>query len=390
LNSSARARTAPPFIDARCPLFASHGASIRWLGGAAQVLSRRAAVFNAPDLTALTMCRCGLHPPAIQTLIDGLVITNLSTLNVGANNLGDRGISALAMCLGSTSKLRELNIENNRVGDAGGGALARALVTNTSLQRLLLAENCMGEPTGDVFATVVSHHNRTLWQLHGLAQNSPGVSEATARHLNDCLRRNAREMQRAGAYLSSPAAGAAAALPATTPPTSPSSSSSASSSSPSETVGVQQNVPPPRMYATPQRPPGNDRLKPAHALELTEEESAAFQRIAAVEDRHDFGAELVAARRPKPQQESPEPARAANYAKDDINAASDAVSQAAEEFAKIHGYGRFPLSYCGFGSAAATGWGSGLSLTRCTQVYIPAPRLWRSHVMVRSRLQGAR
>lgn len=156
-------------------------------------VARHAAVFNAPNLRTLSLSGCRVGSAGVQKLIDGLVFARLTVLRLDNNGIGDAGACALALCLGSTSKLGALYLQQNRIGDQGGSALARALVANFSLRVLHLGQNVMGEDSGTVYASVLSHHNRTLQELDGLDDNFPGVRDmGTMQRLAQALQRNRR------------------------------------------------------------------------------------------------------------------------------------------------------------------------------------------------------
>lgn len=169
-------------------------ADIRLTDADIVAVARHATSFNAPYLRTVVLSNCHVGAAGVQKLIDGLVFTNLTTLRLDNNGIGDAGAVALAMCLGSTSKLSTLHLQGNRIADTGGSALARALVANCSLEALYLRENAMGEDSGIVFASVLSHHNRTLCVLDGLEENTPGVRDlGTRQRLSQALQRNRRQ-----------------------------------------------------------------------------------------------------------------------------------------------------------------------------------------------------
>jgi hypothetical protein len=64
--------------------------------------------------------------------------TRISTLNISANNFGDRGASSLAEMLKSSSTLESLDISSNNVDYDGITALSAALVENTTLRALYI------------------------------------------------------------------------------------------------------------------------------------------------------------------------------------------------------------------------------------------------------------
>ena len=294
-------------------------------------VARHAAVFNAPHLRTMVLSDCRVGVAGLQKLVDGLVFTNLSTLRIENNALGDAGASALAMCLGSTSKLVELHVERNFIGDVGGSALARALVANCSLRSLFVSANSMGEASGGVFANVLSHHNTTLLELDGLRANTPGVHDVTTTaRLGQALERNKRK-QLASQFAASGSAGGRDA--------------SARAQGQVKTVSTPST--PRQVLVMSETESDEEEAEEAelveevatHAVEpdtagLSDAELALFRRIQAVDATSAgpaVGDEEHAARRPEPEPEpEPEPGG-------DMDAVCDVVSAAAEAFASLHG-----------------------------------------------------
>lgn len=62
----------------------------------------------------------------------------IDTLNVSANNLGDRGAVALAEMLKSNTTLGSLDVSSNNIDYDGITALSAALADNTTLRALYI------------------------------------------------------------------------------------------------------------------------------------------------------------------------------------------------------------------------------------------------------------
>lgn len=60
----------------------------------------------------------------------------ISTLNISANNIGDKGAAALAEMLKSNTTLERLDLSSNVIDYDGITAISAALVDNTSLKAL--------------------------------------------------------------------------------------------------------------------------------------------------------------------------------------------------------------------------------------------------------------
>lgn len=61
---------------------------------------------------------------------------SITTLNISANNIGDKGAAALAEMLRSNTTLERLDLSSNVIDYDGISALSAALADNTSLKAL--------------------------------------------------------------------------------------------------------------------------------------------------------------------------------------------------------------------------------------------------------------
>lgn len=61
---------------------------------------------------------------------------SISTLNISANNIGDKGAAALAEMLKSNTTLERLDLSSNVIDYDGITAISAVLVDNTSLKAL--------------------------------------------------------------------------------------------------------------------------------------------------------------------------------------------------------------------------------------------------------------
>ncbi|KAK1735903.1 leucine-rich repeat protein [Skeletonema marinoi] len=119
-------------------------------GGLAMAISReecmalRELLANATGIMCLNLGRVGLGNDGSELMAEGLACN--SSLTIGElylrdNDIGDRGLQALASSLASNGKVQELNLSNNNIGDKGVEALAESLAHNRALRVLSISEN---------------------------------------------------------------------------------------------------------------------------------------------------------------------------------------------------------------------------------------------------------
>lgn len=91
----------------------------------------------------LWCCKIGVRGAIL--LANALTNTDstLHTLNIGNNDISDRGATAIANALHINVNLTKVDISSNRITDEGGMALAEALQKNRHLVHLNLAENSL-------------------------------------------------------------------------------------------------------------------------------------------------------------------------------------------------------------------------------------------------------
>jgi len=90
--------------------------------------------------------RLGKEGMIILDRISGMEnLPNLEVLNIGYNNIGDKGALFLAHAISNLPKLTELNLEKNEIGKAGAIALAGILPELENLTTLNLAHNMLDD-----------------------------------------------------------------------------------------------------------------------------------------------------------------------------------------------------------------------------------------------------
>jgi Leucine Rich repeat len=73
---------------------------------------------------------------------------SITTLNISANNIGDKGAAALAEMLRSNTTLERLDLSSNVIDYDGISALSAALADNTSLKALYV--RCCPKPQNHI------------------------------------------------------------------------------------------------------------------------------------------------------------------------------------------------------------------------------------------------
>ncbi|KAF9136205.1 hypothetical protein BGX30_011300, partial [Mortierella sp. GBA39] len=111
------------------------------------------SVIANSNLTTLDLWNNSIGDNEVQALSEALKINstlttldlgNLNTLDRGDNWIGDNGTQALSEALKSNSTLTTLNLSNNSIGDNGAQALSEALKINSTLTTLDLQNNSIG------------------------------------------------------------------------------------------------------------------------------------------------------------------------------------------------------------------------------------------------------
>ena len=115
---------------------------------------------NLGDAACLALAATFCPPPRLGTFGSGsaphLRATKLACLGLPKNQIGDRGIAALARLLSSGHEMKELHLWGNRIGDAGCSALARALPMQATLHTLTLQDNVIGDLGIGALASVLT------------------------------------------------------------------------------------------------------------------------------------------------------------------------------------------------------------------------------------------
>ncbi|CAF1343382.1 unnamed protein product, partial [Didymodactylos carnosus] len=76
-----------------------------------------------------------------KKIIEKLVSTGTTTLNIGYNNISSEGAKAIAEALKTNQTLTTLYMYDNKISDGGAKAIAEALKTNQTLTTLDIRSN---------------------------------------------------------------------------------------------------------------------------------------------------------------------------------------------------------------------------------------------------------
>jgi Ran GTPase-activating protein (RanGAP) involved in mRNA processing and transport len=97
------------------------------------------------NLSSIGLVGNRISDNCICSLAVGLKLNNtIQKLDIGFNNFGCRGVSALTKCLSISISLQILVLEGNNIGNVGAEAIGEALKINTSLHYLGLGRCKIG------------------------------------------------------------------------------------------------------------------------------------------------------------------------------------------------------------------------------------------------------
>ena len=96
-----------------------------------------------PNLTSLNLARNNIGDNGARDLAEGLKDTNITSLYLVWNDIGKEGVKALAEGLKQMHSLTSLNLAWNDIGDNGAKALAEGL-KDTNITSLSLVGNKLG------------------------------------------------------------------------------------------------------------------------------------------------------------------------------------------------------------------------------------------------------
>lgn len=142
-------------------------------------------------METLSLRNCDLKLRGAASLADVLRLhTNVVSLDLSHNQLGDGGVRALQEVFWLSSMLKTLNLHCNKVGPQGWKDIAAVLRVSTTLSTLCLMDNPKGKDGGLALADAMNHNN-TLTSLNlscNQFRDEAGERLASALRSNTALR----------------------------------------------------------------------------------------------------------------------------------------------------------------------------------------------------------
>ena len=138
-------------------------------------------------LDKFTNLNLGIKKEEIKDLVD-ILNTNatITTLDIGSNQFGDEGATALAEAVKINTTLTTLNISGNNIRNDGAIVLAAVLKENNTLTKLDISRNYIGDPGAKALAEALKV-NQTLTELY-ISNNS--IGDFGAKDLAEALQTN--------------------------------------------------------------------------------------------------------------------------------------------------------------------------------------------------------
>ena len=129
----------------------------------------------------------GIHHAGAAAICMALTVnSNVTSLDLGSNLIGDVGASSLSQVLTANSSLTILDLGWNIIGDAGASSLSQALTANSSLTSLDLRGNCIGIPGASSLSQALTANS----SLTSLNLRGNGIGIIGAFFLSDALLAN--------------------------------------------------------------------------------------------------------------------------------------------------------------------------------------------------------
>lgn len=132
------------------------------------------ALASLPSLHQLELQRTQLSKDARAIAHVLPELQQLEVRNLGRNNLGDAGLSALHEAISLLSNLHELSLHDNAISDVGASALSPRLSQLTNLLLLDLSQNDFGNDGATALASALPH----LLQLETLRLDNNNIGPA--------------------------------------------------------------------------------------------------------------------------------------------------------------------------------------------------------------------
>ena len=145
-------------------------------------------------LTRLDLSENGIKVDGATSLAGALCVCELERLDLGGNEICDKGAEEIASTLYLNTKLAKLGLDGNEIGSGPAKLLAEALRHNGTLLCLDLRANLIGKEGVKAFTETIAHNN-TLVELVFDSDQAPPV---LAEKINNCLRRNSIDAEEKG------------------------------------------------------------------------------------------------------------------------------------------------------------------------------------------------
>lgn len=148
-----------------------------------------------PRLQSLDFGDCQLGDDGIRQICTLLPSSEgrkgLIELTLSANqDVSPQGWTQLAIAIAANSQLQSLYLDYNNIGDYGAGVLSVAMAANSTLERVDLEGCGVGEKGGEVFFAVIANYPTKMQELVLFENN---ISAELIGQINDCLNQKSRD-----------------------------------------------------------------------------------------------------------------------------------------------------------------------------------------------------
>lgn len=153
------------------------------------------ALQTHPKLQSLDVGDCQLGDDGIRQICTLLPSSEekkgLMELTLSANqNVSPQGWTQLAIAIAANSQLQSLYLDYNNIGDYGAGVLSVAMAANSTLERVDLEGCGVGEKGGELFFAVIANYPTKMQELVLFENN---ISAELIGQINDCLNQKSQD-----------------------------------------------------------------------------------------------------------------------------------------------------------------------------------------------------
>lgn len=148
-----------------------------------------------PKLQSLDFGDCQLGDDGIRQICTLLPSSEgrkgLIELTLSANqDVSPQGWTQLAIAIAANSQLQSLYLDYNNIGDYGAGVLSVALAANSTLERVDLEGCGVGGKGGEFFFAVIANYPTKMQELVLFENN---ISAELIGQINDCLNQKSQD-----------------------------------------------------------------------------------------------------------------------------------------------------------------------------------------------------